>query len=245
MADLADDQSRIITVLQLGPSAFPPGLFAGSDDRALLGLKAHANTINHARLVALEETFPRTLARLGLDRFNAMSREFVDQPQSRTRNLMALGTDFPSFLVAQECNVQTVDLARIEWAWLESYHAADARALALPDLSSWDEAQLLAMPLVMHPAVRSIQTTGSLAGEMSELAANGAPINATVLITRPEAVVRMQALEPHSAAILAILQKSDRMRNLLSAAIETCGEAKALPSVFALIEAGVLASPDI
>ncbi len=38
----------------------PDDLFAGPHERVLVGMKVHANTISHARLVALEETFPRT-----------------------------------------------------------------------------------------------------------------------------------------------------------------------------------------
>ena len=59
MPSLADSQARVIACLQKGPAHFPAGLFTESRERALLGLKAHANTISHARLVALEQAYPK------------------------------------------------------------------------------------------------------------------------------------------------------------------------------------------
>lgn len=240
---LAEDQALIIDVIQHGPAAFPSQLFAGSSDRALLGLKAHANTISHARLVALEDTYPRTLLRLGLERFNTICREFIERPDTRTRKLMQIGADFAAFLADQGCDAVTVQLAQIEWAWLESYHSADVPALGLPDLAGLDEAGLLDLPVTLHPACRWVTADAGIAKELSELASGDASTCANVLITRPDAAVLIHALDADRSAILDILLRADRMRNLLDGAIERLGEANALPAIFAFIEAGVLERP--
>ena len=75
MLSLEQIQQTMIQALSLGPDHVPEGLFAGGRMAGLRGLKVHANTISHARLVALEETFPRTLARIGHARFNEHSRQ--------------------------------------------------------------------------------------------------------------------------------------------------------------------------
>lgn len=239
-AGLAEDQARIIDVIQQGPAAFPSELFAGSTDRALLGLKAHANTISHARLVALEDTYPRTLQRLGLERFNTISRAFIERPDTRTRKLMQIGSDFAAFLPDQGCDAVTVQLAQIEWAWLECYHAADAPALRLPDLAGLDEAGVLDLPIIIHPACRWVAADAGIAEELTELASGEAATCTTVLVTRPEATLMLRALDTDRSAILEILLHAERMRNLLDGAIERLGEASALPAIFAFIEAGVL-----
>lgn len=243
MKDLADDQARFVAVLQKGPSAYPEGLFAGDAERALLGLRAHANTISHARLVAIEQTYPRTLAHIGHEAFNALSRAFIDQPHVRQRKLMAIGAGFADFLADQASHLLAADLAAVEWAWLESYHAADTAALRLADLAQYNEARLLALPVMVHPATRLVAIGGPVADLLPELAViDSSP--ASILITRPDEAVHLQALDERQTAIAMLLKNCATMGNLLQAAIETEGEAGALAVIFALVKAGALARPE-
>ena len=130
----------------------------------------------------------------------------------------------------------------MEWAWLESYHAADAPALALADLAAYDEPGLLALPLVLHPASRIVPTASAVVELLPELGSGTAPC-AAILVTRPLDTVRLQALDGVQVQIALTAKNCASMGNLLQAAIETRGEAEALPVVFALIEAGMLARP--
>lgn len=243
MSDLAADQARFIAVLQQGPQAFPAGLFADDPARVLLGLKAHANTISHARLVALEDTYPRTRGHMGHDAFNAVSRVFIDQPETRARKPMQIGQGFAAFVAEHCADAAACDLATIEWAWLQSYHAADADALQLADLAGLDEAALLDLPLARLPAARLLAVQGDIAVLLPELAGATPPDARHLLITRPDAEVVIRPLTALQADLAARMKKSAAMRNLLSAAIETGNEAEALPAIFALIEAGMLAQP--
>ena len=243
MGDLADDQARFIAVLQQGPRAFPQGVFAGDPARALLGLKAHANTISHARLIALEDTFPRTRDGMGHDAFNAVSRLFVEQPEVRARKLMHIGQGFATFLASEGASQLHQDLADVEWAWLQCYHAAEAPALRLADLAGLDEAGLLDLPLTSHPASRVLALRTDIAALLPELAEAMPPGARHLLVTRPDEQVLLRALGPLQAHLALRTEKSTPMRNLLSAAIEAGDEAKALPAIFALIEAGMLARP--
>jgi hypothetical protein len=242
MTGLAEDQARFIAVLQQGPEAFPHGLFADSPERALLGLRAHANTISHARLVALEETFPRTLERMGHATFNARSREFAELPHVRVRKLMQLGQGFGDFLAVRGEDAECADLAAIEWAWLEAYHSAEAATLRLTDLAGLDEAALLALPIAIHPAARIVGLASAAHVLLPELAA--APPKARhVLITRLDADVYLRALASLEAVLAEAVENAGVLGNLLALAIEQGGEADALPAIFALIDAGMLTSP--
>lgn len=242
MTDLTDDQARFIAVLQQGPPAFPEGMFAGDAGRALLGLKAHANTISHARLVALEQTYPRTLAHIGPEAFNALSRAFIDLADVRSRKLMQIGEGFAGYLADHAADPVAADLVAIEWAWLGSYHAADVPPLLLSDLAQYDEAGLLAMPVIVHPATRIVQVESAVTGLMPELAGSSSGATA-ILLTRPEETVRLLPLDAAHASIAGLAKNSGTMGNLLQIAIETGDEAEALPVIFALIEAGMLARP--
>src|SRR3546814_1795547 len=117
---LEQGQAAIAATLLHGPGHLPADLFAGSDAAVLRGLRVHANTISHARLVALEETFPRTRDHLGEEEFNRLSRCFVEEGGAQRWSLRDIGAGFADWLA----DPRAADLARVEWAWLESYHAA-------------------------------------------------------------------------------------------------------------------------
>lgn len=243
MADLADDQARFIAVLQQGPAAFPDGLFADHPDRVLLGLKAHANTISHARLIALEDSFLRTRQAMGQDAFNLVSRDFIELPDVRTSKLVQIGEGFAAFLAATDADQAHCDLAQIEWAWLQAYHAADAAPMLLADLAGLDEAGLLDLPIIPHPASRLVPVQSDIRALLPELEGSSAPDARHLLITRPDAEVLLHPLSALQADLAARAGNLACMRNLLSAAIEDADEAEALPAIFALIEAGMLARP--
>ncbi|HMS22082.1 MAG TPA: DNA-binding domain-containing protein [Sphingorhabdus sp.] len=97
MPSLSDAQRNFIATLNEGPDTLDPALFAGAPERVLLGLKAHANTISHARLVALEESFPLTRGEMGEERFNTLSREYVETAPAKASDLAHIGRHFAPF----------------------------------------------------------------------------------------------------------------------------------------------------
>ena len=88
---MLEAQAAIAATLLRGPDHLPAGLFAGDRAAVLRGLRVHANTISHARLVALEDTFPRTRDYLGEGEFNRLSRAFIDGGGAQGRSLALIG----------------------------------------------------------------------------------------------------------------------------------------------------------
>ena len=264
-------QANFITTINDGPDALDQTLFAGPIDRVLLGLKAHANTISHARLVALEETFPLTRQALGNEQFNQLSRGYVETADARACDANTIGFDFPRFLTAQlnppsssgegsgvgavslvqpgtlhpnpspkeeGLNASAVELASIEWAWLESYHAAEAVPLSPHDLAELDEASLLALPIALHPSARLVMTAHPLAAPLGEMAGLQP---CAILTVRPEAEVRLLPFEHTEVSIFQAAQHNDAtLSNLLSAAIEQSSNTNPTRPVMQLIGAGAL-----
>ncbi len=230
-------QTNFITTINKGPAALDPNLFAGNRDRILLGLKAHANTISHARLVALEATFPLTNAAMGAESFNTVSRQFCETAEARACDVALIGAGFAGYL-AGHAATDIIDLARIEWAWLESYHSADAGAMALADLAKLDEAALLSLNITAHPAARIVGLGSQDFNLIPEL---GDVTDAvSILITRPDNEVRLLPLDTVSAKIFATAQNGTQMCNLLEIATEYNDEAEPLAPIIALIGAGAL-----
>ncbi|RYD42695.1 MAG: DUF2063 domain-containing protein [Sphingomonadales bacterium] len=224
------EQAVIAATLLRGPDHLPAGVFDGSDVAVLRGLRVHANTISHARLVALEDSFPRTRSFLGEDEFNRLSRAFVEAGGARRRALADIGTDFPSWLV----DPLAADLARAEWAWLESYHAAEAPALRLVDLAGLGEADLLGLAVRRHPAARIVSLMSDAAPLVDPSLAPGA---SALLITRPDAEIRLLGAGAADVAVIAIAQEICPIGNLISHLAEHHDDGGA--AITALIGAGV------
>ncbi len=234
MPSLANAQTNFINTINDGPDRLDPALFAGPPDRILLGLKAHANTISHARIVALEETFPLTRQHLGDAAVNALACEFVETDAARASDANRIGLGFPVCM----SDPATKELAQIEWAWLESYHAAEAAPLALGDLASLDEAALLALPIAPHPSARTVTVSAPIASALQELSGQQP---AAILCVRPDAAVRLVPLDAIQLAVFAAsAQKSASLGNLLTVALEQAGEQAPLEPILHLVGAGAL-----
>jgi hypothetical protein len=235
--DLA--QANFIITINEGPDALDGRLFAGPIDRVFLGLKAHANTISHARLVALEETFPLTRQALGDAAFNSLSREFIETKAARASDNNGIGRGFSGYLRRSGSVPEIEDLAAIEWAWLESYHASDAKALELSDIAGMPQDQLLALPVRTHPSAHIVSVTASLHAMLAEVAAI-LPNPVAILAVRPDAEVKLVPLGEIETAVFATAQKSTAIGNLLAFAAEQHGDADLVEPVMTLLGAGAL-----
>lgn len=226
---LEREQAAIAATLLHGPDHLPAGLFAGDDNTVLRGLRVHANTVSHARLVALEETFPRTRDYLGEAEFNRLSRAFVEGGGAERLALPDIGRDFVGWLG----DPLAADLARIEWAWLESYNAAEAGALRLADLAGQDEVALLGLTVRLHPATRIVKLASDAAPLIDPAFAPG---TAALLVTRPDAEVRLFALHPADDIALDRAKEISTLGNLIASLAEMHPDGGA--AIAALIDAG-------
>lgn len=237
MPSLRETQSAMAAALRQGPAQVPAGMFAGTRCRTLLAFAAHANTISHGRLVALEDTFPQARAALGAGEFNRLSRAYLDRGEGCDVPLNRIGQHFPDFLEPRAPAAATI-AARFDLARLAAYHAAEAPALDRAALTGAAGADVLALAVCRHPGARLV------AGEKELTDRLGLPGRAYLLITRPEASIRIAAVAPHIARIFAFLSKSMPLRNLFALAAECMDEALVPTGVMTLIEAGSLGTED-
>jgi len=210
----------------------------------LAGMKVHANTISHARLVALEETFPRTREAIGHDRFNAHSRLFLQQPGVTGQPHAAIGAGFDDFLSVQDERAGAADLARFEWLWLAAYNAADAAPLALAALAGLAPEAMLAVTLTRHPAAFA-SPFAPLVHDWIGAEVPGLANADAILITRPDAEVLVGPASAPMARMLAAAQNPLTIGNLLTRPGEhEEDEAQAtdadMQALVALINAGAL-----
>ncbi len=239
MQSLEQLQLSIMTVLDHGPTHLPAELFKGSRADCLRGMKVHANTVSHARLVALEETFPKTREWLGHAEFNQLSRQYVEHPGVAGFPLDQIGRIFADFLEARQIDEGMADLARVEWAWLESYHAAEAMPLQLAELAGLGEDSILEVGICLHPSVRTVAFGNpphqSLIAEIPEIADA-----AGVLIARPYEQVLLSPLNAAQMTAVGHVRAPTTICNLFAVLVEQEDETKLLPILISLIETGAL-----
>jgi hypothetical protein len=243
MSSLEQVQGAMMQALEMGPGFLPEDLFRGGRQAVLRGMKVHANTISHARLVALEDTFPITRQQMGDARFNALSRQYLARPHVFSRPLMRIGEAFPDFLNAAQSDRAVIDIASFEWEWLQSCHAADVEALALSALAGLPESALLDIVLDRHPAARMLDMDRR-AQDCIGLAAPHAR-TAPVLITRPDAEVRIAPANEEMARTFGFLSPARSVRDLLEAASALDGKDAPVSTdpaaaLIKLIEAGAV-----
>jgi hypothetical protein len=244
MSWLENGQEAMMRALDHGPAHLPMDLFAGSVERVLAGMKVHANTISHARLVALEDTYPRTRDHLGHARFNQHSRLFLQQPGVAGRSLAMIGAGFDRFLARHGDGEGPAALARFEWLWLQSYHAAEADVLTLEELTCLASEALLEQSLASHPAAFAARFH-PLVHDLIGAEVPGLASAEAILIARPEAEVLVSPATAIMADVLFAAEKSCTIGNLLERFTELGGDGTRtvdgiMQALVSLINAGAL-----
>ena len=132
-----------------------------------------------------------------------------------------------------------VRLAQFEWAWLGAYRAADARALNLADLARLDQAVLLDMQVVLHPAARLVPSELRLSRGID------LPHGDWLLVTRPDAEVLVAGGGAALAALFAAAHRPLPMAALLGQLQQAHPQTALLPLITLAIGAGALVHAEI
>ncbi len=101
-------------------------------------------------LNALAEDFPAVRAVVGSRRFEALSVAYLTEHPSRSFTLRNLGSKLPAWLAAHPENAGrrhrlAVDVARIEWAFVEAFDSAEHDPLTLEQIATLDGESRLAL----------------------------------------------------------------------------------------------------
>ena len=133
-----------------------PAQVAGPDGKAAeKRYNVYRNNVTVSLIEALAATFPATRRITGEDFFRAMARFHIRASPPTSPLLFEYGRDFPGFIERYDYARSMpwlADVARIERAWLDAYHAADVPPLSSQDLAAIPPERLGEIVLVPHPA---------------------------------------------------------------------------------------------
>jgi hypothetical protein len=196
----------------LDPDEATPAVIAGPKGKgATKRYNVYRNNVTVSLIDALAAVFPATLRITGMDFFRAMARFHVRATPPTSPLLFEYGRNFPDFIERYEYARSMpwlADVARIERAWLDAYHAADAEPLAPRVMAAVAPERLADITLTPHPATRIVRSRFSAVAIFAANRSDGpagrieTPAPEDALVTRPNLEVAVRRLPPGGAVFL-------------------------------------------
>jgi hypothetical protein len=224
----------------------PKGVEGARHGAATKRFNVYRNNVTVSLIEALGAIYPAVRRITGPDFFRAMARSHIRVSPPNSPLLFDYGREFPAFIEGYAYAQSTLwlaDVARVERAWLDCCHAADAAPLTAATLGAVAPERLGHLVFKPHPAVRLLRSRYAAASIFAawrdeaaqcSLEANGAE---DVLIARPSDEVIVRRLPDGGATFLMRLLAGD----CLGGAVETAAEEAPGFDLPAIIE-GILAA---
>ncbi len=232
----------------LDPERGVPGAVSGPNGKAAVKRYAvYRNNVTVSLIDALAATFPATQRITGRDFFRAMARFHIRETPPTSPLLFEYGRDFPDFIERYEYAQPMpwlADVARIERAWLDAYHAADAEPLASGALASIPPERLADTVFAPHPATRVLRSRFPAVKIFAANRGDGpvGRIEASepedALVTRPGLEVFVRHLPPGGAVFLSHLIAGGPLGTAAAAAFAESAEFDLSANIAGVLEAG-------
>lgn len=226
MQRLAERQQGFAEAILDAGRAMPPGLVGPDRIPSPRRFAVYRNNVVAGLIETLKDNYPAVCRIVGEDFFGAMAVPFVTAHPPRSPIMLGYGEDFAEFIerFAPAGSLPYLgDVARIERAWIEAYHAADAAPLAASDFLAIEQAKLGDVCLALHPSLRVTQSCFPALTIWRMNIAGGEPQPVDLdaggedcLIVRPDAEVKVHLLPEGAAQFIAALAEG---RPVVAAAI--------------------------
>lgn len=214
------------------------------------GFEVYRNNYRVNLREALLVTYPVTAQLVGEAFFAAMINVFVTRHPPRSPVLIEYGAELPAFISGFEPAASVpylADVARLEAAWSNAYHAAEYESLQAAALAAMDAEALAASRVLLHPSTQMVRSPYPVASiweshRSSSPAATIAWEPEDVLVVRPEADVLVLALQPGHATFLAALHSGQCIADAADAARQDAIDFDAGAALVSLFNWGAVAS---
>ena len=222
---LLAERQRSFAAALLDPTLPTPAGLVGPDGRpSSRRFAVYRNNVVVGLTQTLKDAYPVVHRIVGAEFFHALARAYVVGDLPRSPMLFDYGAGLPDFIGRFEpASVlpYLADVARIERAWTEAYHSAEASPIGPSAFSEIDPDLLPDIILVLHPSVRIVRSRfpaltiwqmnveGGVPGRV-DLAAGGED----ALVLRPEAEVGVRSIPKGSPDFIRALSSG---RSVLAA----------------------------
>ncbi|MFN3282537.1 MAG: DUF2063 domain-containing protein [Tabrizicola sp.] len=217
-------QSAFAQALLDPEAAVPPGLVGPDGQPAPKRFSVYRNNVALSLTSALEAGFPTVRKLVGDAFFAAMAGVFLREHPPRSRLLMLYGAEMPEFLehfppVAHLGYLP--DVARLDQAMRESYHAADSRPLPEAEFHRLIGEELGALRLTLAPSLRLVRSAWPIVSIWRANTESGPPprpVAEDALVLRPEFDPRPEPVPPGGGAFVAALLAGQRLGEAVASA---------------------------
>ncbi|MGY4475385.1 HvfC/BufC N-terminal domain-containing protein [Bradyrhizobium sp. USDA 3364] len=215
MPRLAERQRRFAEALLDPELPIPPGLIGPDGKPSERRFAVYRNNVVAGLIDTLQAAFPAVCRIVGVEFFRAMARIYAASSPPDSPIMLGYGASFPDFIEAFEPATilpYLADIARIERAWTEAYHAFDAAPIDPTILLGVAPDALPALQLRLHPSVRVVRSRFPALTIWRMNVGDGVPHPVDLdaggedtLVARPEADVELRALPDGGADFLSAL----------------------------------------
>ncbi|HEY9039966.1 MAG TPA: DNA-binding domain-containing protein [Roseovarius sp.] len=206
---MSGNQTMFRTALMDAGAAAPPGLSDGRGRPAGRRFEVYRNNVASSLTDALEVGFPAIAKLIGQRNFRAVMGEFLRQHPPDVPMIAQYGAALPGFLdgFAPLAHLgYLADVARLEQALRDSYHAADCEPIDPAILQSKPPDSLPAARIALAPALRIIRSRWPVHAIWTYAMQDGAPqptgAAQDVIVTRPGFDPQMAVPGPGGAAFV-------------------------------------------
>jgi Putative DNA-binding domain len=190
----------------------PRGLVGPDREPDAKRFNVYRNNVVAGLVETLKAAFPAVRRIVGDDFFAAMARVYVTLEPPASPVMLDYGATFADFIgtFAPAMSVPYLrDVARLERAWVEAYHAAEASPIDPAELAAVRSASLSQISLTLHPSVRVMRSSFPVVSLWQMNIEGGMPAaldlsceGEDALVIRPVAEVEVRTLPGGAAAFI-------------------------------------------
>ena len=239
------------TAALIDPRVEPPAGVVGPDGkRADKRFNVYRNNVTVSLVNALGDIFPAVRRLVGETFFNAMARAYVRTDPPTSPLLFRYGRGFPDFLetFGPASDLPYLpDVARLERAWLDAYHAADVAPLPAEALGAVRPEDLAALRLRPHPAAAVVRSPFAAVSIFSANRKSEPPpaidpgVAEDGVVTRPGSDVIVTRLPRGAAVFFGALMDGQTLGEAADAAVAAVPDFDLAAAISAMLESGVFA----
>lgn len=226
----------------------PAFIHEAATPRAAHAFEVYRNNFRVNLQEALRTTYPITAQLVGDEFFAAMVNVFITSRPPRSPVLIEYGGELPDFISRFE-PAETVpylaDVARLEAAWNDSYHAPEGNPLQPSALVGMDPESLAAAAVRLHPSTRIVRSSFPVASIWQSQRSPSPDTTLSwdaedALVLRPDADVLVLGLRPGHAAFVMALQDGLCVADAANAALKDTGDFDAGEALASLLSWGAI-----
>jgi hypothetical protein len=249
MQRLADRQRGFAAALLDSSLAVPPNLVGPDGEPSPKRFAVYRNNVVVGLTEALQANFPAACRIVGEEFFQAMACAFIASYPPTSPILLDYGVGYADFIAEFEPAASLPylpDVARIERAWTEAYHAREAASIGPEVLASIPSDQTAHIRFAVHPSLRFVRSQfpaltiwrmnvdDGVPGPV-DLESNGEE----ALVMRPAADVEVRSMPSGGAEFLAALASGKTLAEAAKSAMNDSALFELSANLAALISAGV------